>query len=276
VHPEALTRLGSALGLSIEATDPAAIPDVAASLTAAAGSQRLENCQAVLQQALSLLHGPLVPGELQAGWVLRFLSYAELCGEKASRTLASRILAHQILRPGLIRPATLAVAASLESSDMELVDKLARLSCGDFIVRLPGRFLEQAGISLSVLDRAEELGLLLPSEGRSRIFSSQVEDRFLHHIPCRDRLLRIEHETASQQLSLPVFRLTTAGADLAAVLRLDEDIGYVMRLIGFIRRQGFKVTQSTIIGRDPNPAVVRHNGFSEVVPLDIAWERQPA
>lgn len=275
MHAEGAERLATALGIAAPADDAPQAPDPGALLTAlvdAGGALRRENQTTVVAQALNMLQGGLAPGDMDRSWLLAFLDLAAVAVDGRTRTLAARLLAHQLLRPGFIARASLAVAARLDGAALDLAERLATLACGDFVIRLPGTFLEQRGLSQTQIDQGEELGLLLPSEGRSKLFGSQVEDRFVNHLPYRDRLLRIEHETAERQLAIPVIRLTRAGADLAAVLRVEEDLDYLMRATAFIRRMGFRVTQSTIAGRDVDPNVVRHNGFTEIVPLASAWE----
>lgn len=266
MHKDAFTRIASSLEVpQSEGLDLTCFADRVHEL-------RSENQVAVMRHSLAMLQGPLAPGEIRQDWLLTFFDLAASACDERRRELAARLLAYELLRPGFISRSSLMEIAALDDSGLDAAEMIARFACNGFILRLPGPVLESRGISQSLVDLGEELGLLLPSEGRAKIFGSQAEDRFVYHLPYRDRLLRVEHDDATRQLMLPVIRLTRAATDLAAVLRVPEDIDYLMRATAYIQKMGFRVTQSIIIGRDFDPNIVRHNGFSEIVPLAAAWD----
>ena len=267
MHPGALARIADALALDRTSDGPPDAARLSAAMRSALDARATATVEAILGWGLGLLAGELAPGQISAAWLGRFARFAGEAETHAQRYLWARLLALELLRPGTIHPRTLSVLDGLDDAGIGVLNRIARLSCADFIVKTDEHLLESRQLGLAEIDLAIEAGLLHHDMGRAKVFGSQQEDSFIAHVPYREKILRVTHPLPQRTLTLPVVRLTRAGADLAHANVVEEDFDYVMRITRFIRAAGYKVSHAAVAGRDADPSVIRHYGFTEIVPL---------
>lgn len=259
----------AATGLPAPSTEPdATVAGIAVDrLAAGAETLRRDNLREILAAATSLVVGPVDEAGLDSGWLLRFLTLAQDVTSPELQNTWARLLAHEILRPGTVSRPAMDRLASLGADDVARFAQLARYVMKDFVVRLDPAFFAGRGLDPADFDAFEELGLVMPGDGRGKLYDSQVDGAFLTYLPYRDSVLRVEHPSPACKLSVPVHRMTRAGADLAWVLNVEEELEYMMAVTALIRRQGFRVTHARIVERGADPNQVRHRGFTEIVPF---------
>lgn len=262
IVPTVIERLAEALAVPGRGADPLE------RLMSAAAERRRENLTAILAPLLErrvLIFGD---GDLSADWLLRFLERAANACDPDLQALWGRVLTQELRRPGNTSLGALEVLSRIGVDDLPVFHGMARLAMSDFVVRVDDKLLEDRGLTADALARLEELGLLRGGAAHVKNFSTQIEDGFRTHLLYRDTILRIAHDETSRQLSLPVHRLTRAGAELAWTVDLPSDFDYVMAVSDRVRRQRFRVLHSRILrwGTDRNQ-VTRHSGFTEIFTL---------
>ncbi|MBM3539799.1 MAG: DUF2806 domain-containing protein [Alphaproteobacteria bacterium] len=232
-------------------------------------ARRQINLESIVRQAMERLAGAGVATDrIDPDWLSRFAAAASEVESEPMQVLWSRVLAQQILRPGAISLRTISVLSNLTPEQVDLFARLARFVINNFVMRLDESFFESKGIAPDDLLVFEELGLLRPGTGQMKIFKSQSEETYITHLLYRDQVLRVSHNTNMKPLNLPCYRLTSAGAELAEILPIQEDSDYIVSMTAWLSRRGYRVAQARINARSDRNTVASHTPFCELVTYD--------
>ena len=124
----------------------------------------------------------------------------------------------EVTRPGAVPPATFRALAGLSGPLLALLRKAAQLAINNFIVRLGDDFFKDRGLNGDAVLLLEEYGLIRTNRDLSKVFRSQVKERFSTNLLYGDNILRVTHDDAKLELTLPCYRLTDAGSTQGDVI----------------------------------------------------------
>ena len=181
------------------------------------------------------------------------------------------MLAMEVERPGSIPLIALHRLPSLSADVLDWMRLFAGFAISNFVVRLPDAFFNERGLTSDVLLLLEEYGLLRTNRDLSKIFRSQVKDRFSTNLLYIDKVIRVTHADASKEFTLQSYRLTEFGATLARIFmeegELTSDTEYVIEIVKLAQKQGFMVAQADILARASDQIVAKHSPFCDIVAL---------
>jgi hypothetical protein len=233
--------------------------------------RRQANLDAILFHALERLPGIVDEGEIDPDWAARLFDIAADCSDPARQAIWARLLIMEVRRPGAVPPVTMRVLASLSPRLTEWVRVIASLTINNFFVRLPDEFNAERGLVGDVILLLEEYGLLRTNKDMTKVFRSQVEDKFSTNLLYQDKILRIQHEDPHKELIMPCYRLTDAGAALSTAILQEEnittDMEYILEIVRHVQRQGCTIMQADILKRASENVVSKHSAFCEIVAL---------
>lgn len=239
-----------------------------------------ENLAAVVAEAVAALpetaEAASPKGGLPLAWSGRFVAGARDAASAAERGLWGRVLAREIMAPQSVGLRALAVLPDLGPAGIALLERIARLRIGNFVVRLEETELAARGLSLDDAMALEEMGLLRGYRDLTKTFDSQREDRFVTHLILGDAVVRITHDDPETRLVLPSLRLTGAGEQLARLLPRRGDVAYLVSVMRLVAERGFHVEHATIVAFAGENGVARHTPFCEFFLLDRSRRGRPA
>lgn len=231
--------------------------------------RRQANIECILYRALSELPVTVEDGTGDPDWGLRFFAAAADCGDPERQALWARLLVMEVTRPGAVPPVAFPVLASMSPPMLVWLREIAALSINNFVVRLPDAFFRDRGISSDVILLLEEYGLLRTNRDLSKVFRTQLKDRFSTNLLYADKILRVSHDDPGKELNLPCFRLTDAGGALVRALveegEVTSDTDYIVEIVKFVQKQGYAVAQADILARANENVVSKHSSFCEIV-----------
>ena len=257
-------------GLPAPDTDTALVARTAARIDHQ-NLRRQANLDCILYRALTLLPTRVEEGEHDLDWAPRFFAAAADCGGPERQALWARLLVMEVTRPGAVPPATFRALAGLSGPLLALLRKAAQLAINNFIVRLGDDFFKDRGLNGDAVLLLEEYGLIRTNRDLSKVFRSQVKERFSTNLLYGDNILRVTHDDAKLELTLPCYRLTDAGSTLARALQDEGEIGtdteYIVEIVRLVQKLGCSVAQADILARANENIVSKHSQFCEIVAL---------
>jgi uncharacterized repeat protein (TIGR03899 family) len=193
--------------------------------------------------AIELASSDDVPTEeIDEDWVTRFFDSAQDVSSEQMQEIWGKILAGEIKKPGQYSLKTLDFLKNLTKSDASQIEKVCKLALRYHQMSLIGtndkKWLEEkrsivAGDHFSL----GELGLLYPTDLRVRLFRSpEIEE---HHLLHGSFILVLNRGEIKSEVSLPMWKFTSIGAELLTLLPSSDDLEY-LRIIGkfFVSQQG--------------------------------------
>jgi uncharacterized repeat protein (TIGR03899 family) len=193
--------------------------------------------------AIELASSDDVPTEeIDEDWVTRFFDSAQDVSSEQMQEIWGKILAGEIKKPGQYSLKTLDFLKNLTKSDASQIEKVCKLALRYHQMSLIGtndkKWLEEkrsivAGDHFSL----GELGLLYPTDLRVRLFRSpEIEE---HHLLHGSFILVLNRGEIKSEVSLPMWKFTSIGAELLTLLPPSDDLEY-LRIIGkfFVSQQG--------------------------------------
>lgn len=177
-------------------------------------------------------------------WIFSWQEYAGRVSTEDLQQLWGKILAGEIKSPGSYSLRTLEFLKGLSKKEAEQISKLASFVVEGRIIRSLKTYLEEQGISFSLLLSMQELGLVAGVEaiGLNTTYQSLMKDKFVHPLRSNGKALIVEHDDPTKPLKLEVYILTTVGNQLLGLGNFVPNLDY-LRLVGKeIARQGFSVS----------------------------------
>ncbi len=181
--------------------------------------------------------------KLDEDWLFTWRDHAgRVSSEDLQRSLG-RVLAGEVKSPGCCSIRTLDFLRSLSREEAEEISKLACFVVERQIIRDQNQYLEERGVTLDLLLRMRELGVVLGVEaiGLETAFRTQVPGKFLRALRSHSKALIVEHEDATRDLKLKVYPLTSVGAQLLGLGSFTPDVEYLKRVGKVIASQGYTV-----------------------------------
>ena len=237
--------------------------------------RRQANLDAILFRALSLLPSAVEDGVIDDDWSARFFDLAADCVDPERQALWARLLITEVRKPGSVPPVAVRVLAGLSPRMVDWMRVIASLAISNFFVRLSDEFNAERGLVSDVVLLLEEYGLLRTNKDMTKVFKSQVEDRFSTNLLYNDKILRIMHDDPRKELVLPCYRLTDAGLTLANALQDEEDVAadmeYIIEIVKLVQKQGCTMAQADILKRASDNVVSKHSAFCDIVALTLKF-----
>ena len=236
--------------------------------------RRQKAIENVLLRMLHRVDADAVDGTIDLDWAVIFVDLAGRTDNPGKQDLWAQLLARELSHPGSVPVVALRRLYEFSSADMALFSTFAPWVIKNYVTRLELTFFEDRGINQNNILYFEEIGLLRPNRDMAKVFQSQSSANFRTHLLYADVVLRVASDNAGQTLSLPIYRLTEAGAALAYAIQKEAamiaDSDYVLALIALIKRHGFKVQQAAILEQQ-GEVVARHSDFCEM----FIWPSKP-
>ena len=168
----------------------------------------------ILYRTLSILPKTVEPGDLDPDWAPRFFAAAADSRDPERQAIWCRMLAMEVARPGSIPLIALHRLPSLSADVLDWMRLFAGFAISNFVVRLPDAFFNERGLTSDVLLLLEEYGLLRTNRDLSKIFRSQVKDRFSTNLLYIDKAFRVPRTRQGSRYKLPAHEFDHAGPDL--------------------------------------------------------------
>lgn len=184
-------------------------------------------------------------------WLLRWREGAQHTASVALKRYWARLLAGEVLRPGTYSVRTLEFFRTVSRTDLEMVRICARFCFQGFIYRDPGRYFSPR-LHYPLFQTLEELGILRGVYGReeSWLVVSKTRDRFRVMLPCQRKAIFVEGDQASDDVRIPVFRLTRFGREVFSLCRADADTAYLAAVARELKDRGYRVQLGDWTGSD--------------------------
>lgn len=234
--------------------------------------RRQANLDAILFRALSRLPTGVEDGTVDPDWSARFFDQAADCADPERQALWARLLVMEVNKPGSVPLVAIRVLAGLSPRMVDWVRVVAGLSINNFFMRLSDDFNAERGLVGDVILLLEEYGIVRTNKDMTKVFKSQVEEKFTTNLLYNDKIIRVVHNDPKKELVLPCFRLTDAGAALTRALQQEEglpaDTEYIVEIVKLVQKQGCTVMHADILKRASENVVSKHSTFSEIVALN--------
>lgn len=231
--------------------------------------RRQANIECILYRALTELPAKVEDGAGDLDWSARYFAAAADCGDPERQALWARLLVMEVTKPGSVPLVAIRALTDLSPSLLAWVREIATLTINNFIVRLADEYFRDRGLSSDVVLLLEEYGLIRTNRDLSKVFRSQLSDRFSTNLLYADKIVRITHEDARRELTLPCYRLTDAGDTLVRAMVAEGDIvadtDYIVEIVKLVQKQGYGVAQADILARANENVVSKHSSFCEIV-----------
>jgi hypothetical protein len=184
-----------------------------------------------------------IPSKLTADdWLSRFWEDAALVSDDMLQELYARLLVREASKPHSVSLRTIRALAYMDRRTAEQFARIAPFVVGDFV---PGELtlLKQFGVTYSLILDLEDAGLADAAHSIARTYSDP--DQYLVN---GTTIVSWHHE---KPVDLPIFKLRTAGEELARIADVPRRQEYMIAVASWIKRSHPKtaVAWATL----PNP-----------------------
>lgn len=215
------------------------------SSTAEDARKEINSCKAVIFAEEVLSSDPQTPPDRQVDddWLFTWRDYAGGVSTEDLQRLWGKVLAGEVKSPGTYSLRTLEFIKGLSKAEAEQISKLASFVIEGRIFRSLKQFLEEQGITFSLLLEMQELGLLAGVEGvgLNTKYNSWASERFVVALRSNGKALVVEDDDPAKVLSLEIYLLTGVGRQLLGLGSFPPNVDY-LRLAGKeIVKKGFRV-----------------------------------
>lgn len=227
-----------------------------------------ENRQAVVAQALDVLKAQAADDArggddpISDDWLNFFAAYAEKAGSENLRQTFGHILSGEIQKPGSFSFSTLRIVSELDARSASLFQRIAsRAFSMDAKDPTPSAVLKPEdlrGQYLHEMLKLEALGLIQEVGGDFAISTGKAEAGAQIWIRFGRLLLRGEM-TKKVYFSLPLVKLTDAGAELCSILPMDHH-GGAREVGGLMAKRGLAASIHVITGVNKGDVLYRTPG----------------
>lgn len=180
---------------------------------------------------------------VEEDWLFTWRDYAGRVSTEDLQQLWGKILAGEVKSPGTYSIRTLDFLKGLSKDEAERISELARFVIDGRIFRSLNKYLEDHGISFSLLLAMQDLGMLSGVEaiGLETQYKSVLPERYAISLRSNGKALVVEHDDPNKVLTIEVYLLTTVGGQLLGLGSFEPNLEY-LRLAGKeILKQGFTV-----------------------------------
>lgn len=176
-------------------------------------------------------------------WLFSWREHAGKVSKEDLQRLWGSVLAGEVKSPGSYSVRTLDFLRSLSQDEANQISKLASFVVANRVVRSQYIYLTEHGVTLDLLLRMQELGVVSGVESSSMIitFKTQKLGKFQRALYSNTKVLIIEHEDASREVTLEVYPLTVVGTQLFRLGTFSSDVMYLTQVGKEIAAQGFAV-----------------------------------
>lgn len=172
-------------------------------------------------------------------WLYRWRNYAGEVSSDYMQQLWGKILAGELKSPGACSLRTMDLLRNMSQEEATILVRCFQYVIGDFIWR------EGSGyIGMADLLKLQELGVLVgvDSIGMSKLYKSNVSDRFLSLLFSHGKAIIIQHDNPKTELKLNAYLLTSVGKQLQQISKCQPQIEYLKDVCRFIKKQGMFVS----------------------------------
>jgi hypothetical protein len=207
--------------------------------------KEINSTKAVIYAEEALSSDPQKPPDrsIDDDWIFTWRDYAGGVSTEDLQRLWGKVLAGEVKSPGTYSLRTLEFLKGLSRGEAEKIGKLASFVIEGRIIRSLSQYLEEQGITFSLLLEMQELGLLVGVEavGLKTVYKSWAFERFAIALRSNGKVLVVEDDDAAKVLSLEVYVLTRVGQQLVGLGSFPSNVDY-LRLAGKeIIKKGFRV-----------------------------------
>ncbi|MGE0241048.1 MAG: DUF2806 domain-containing protein [Parvibaculaceae bacterium] len=189
-------------------------------------------------------------GPMSDDWLNFFAAYAEKAASEKLRQTFGHVLSGEIRRPGAFSVFTLRIVSELDAESAGLFQRIAaRAFSMDATSAVPSTVLKPEGLRgpfLHQMLKLEALGLIQEVGGDFSISTSTAEPGAQIWARFGPLLLRGELKT-KVHFTLPLLKLTDAGAELCAIIPMDHH-GGARDVGGLMARRGLAASIHVITG----------------------------
>lgn len=202
--------------------------------------QRQENIDAVVQVALADLDkGKEIPeARPDTDWLTRFFDIAESVSNDELRNTWGKILSQEILSPGSCSLRTLSTISNLSKKEAELFSSL-----GNYIFdSLDRKFLLNSDDDILGVDMQYgditllmECGLIKENSDISFSYASDKSKVEKFAFIYQDLAIIIELGVGIDKFEIPIYELTTAGAEIYRIMNVEKDMSLLEKAANILK-----------------------------------------
>lgn len=176
-------------------------------------------------------------------WLFSWRENAGRVSSEELQGLWGSILAGEVKNPGSYSFRTMEFLKGLSKSEAELISKAAQYVVGGAIFRNKDSFLEQNGISFSVLLFLQEIGIISGVEavGLSITWNSLDPNKYMKPLICNNKVIILEHDDINKKADAEVYQITSVGRQILGLASFGSKEDYLQSIAKDYAKKGFTV-----------------------------------
>lgn len=196
--------------------------------------------EAILEEATERANNEAIDED----WLYRWRNLAGDVSAEELQYLWGKILAGEVKAPGSFSLRTLEFLKTTSTKDAEQISLLAPFIINNDILYRDNKLLEKYAITYGFLLKMQEFGILNGVEaigGLKNKYPSVEQDTFLLPLICYNKVLLVEHDTASSLLEIDSYILTSVGKEIMKLCDKTPNETYLKEVGQYIIKKGFKI-----------------------------------
>ena len=244
--------------------------------------RKKENIDAVVNIALEdFSKSQKVPEEkADTDWLTRFFNIVENVSDEELRNTWGKILSREIQTPGSYSLRTLSTISNLSKKEAELFASLGNYvftsSKSKFFLKshdlILGSNIQYADITLLM-----ECGLIKENEEMGISYEAIPDEDMRNAFAYQDLAIIIERSKGAKEVSISIYELTIAGAEIYKILDIKKDMSFLEKAAAIFKSPNVRFGYSKLIDiTNDSIRILRYNSEDESWSVDDSQFVVPA